>query len=77
MKGTARVRALLAAGTLEDQQGGRSDRVREVRRGGGQEGAASQVRTVWIDLSDGKPVYKGRRQGPSKIHFTKITLTAE
>lgn len=34
MKGTARVRAITAAGTLEDQQGGHSDRVREVRSRG-------------------------------------------
>ena len=34
VKGTARVRAITAAGTLEDQQGGHSDRVREVRSRG-------------------------------------------
>lgn len=69
VKGTARVRAITAAGTLEDQQGGHSDRVREVRSGG---------RTVDLDSKcEGKPVYK-EETGPNKIiHFTKITLTAE
>lgn len=46
--------------------------------GGGQEGAASQGRTVDLDSKcEGKPVYK-EETGPNKIiHFTKITLTAE